>query len=152
MILCPQPLLKHWVLEWASIWISISSVSFLILFTSSIISCIDRTFPSLPTLWMETELQAWERDTQVPLYMVAMYLTRRTLQWRVTLGRPPTLQKKNKSVTRSDTRHNHSFLPLFFKWIILSLFSSRGFIIGHWRDVIPFLFGRGLKRIPHKRC
>ncbi len=35
-------------------------------------------------------------DTQVPLYMMAMVLTRRALQRRVTLGRPPTLYEKIK--------------------------------------------------------
>ena len=47
-----------------------------------------------PFIWGERELLAWERDTQVPHYMVAMHLTRRALQQMATLGRHPTLQKK----------------------------------------------------------
>ncbi len=53
---------------------------------------------SSSTSWMETELLAWKRDIQVPLCMVVILLTRRVLQWRVTLGRPPTLYQKGQVI------------------------------------------------------
>ncbi len=47
---------------------------------------------SIPS-WKETELLAWEGDTQVTLYMVTLLQTKRALHLRVNLGRPPTLFK-----------------------------------------------------------
>ncbi len=67
------------------------------IFLSSIFTLIVKISPSFPLPWMVTELQAWERDTQVLRYMEVLFWTRRTLHLRVTLGRPPTLYQKSIS-------------------------------------------------------